>query len=225
MDAILQQLEKRNASRALLAPAVAEAAPDPALVKAMEEARVAQEKHAKEIAAYRDKVNGHMRRLMQSDHKWTQYPPLDAEHLYVVAQAAESCGLVSHEFGEEGIDRFIVVYKPEHQPDDVELARMGLKHNEKLDDAAIERILAAKPEESGVEGTAPQQKRPRQKKAAKEEEAAAEAVPETLHAVGTVKRVRRGTADAIEEIRLKKAREKAQSVDSLFEPKDDATGQ
>jgi hypothetical protein len=219
MDAILQQLEKRNASRALLAPAVAEAPPDPALVKAMEEARVAQEKHVKEVAAYRDKVNGHMRRLMESDHKWTQYPPLDTEHRYVVAQAAEGCGLVSHEFGEEGIDRFIVVYKPEHQPDDTELARMGLKYNEKLDDAAIERILSAKPEENDGEPPV-QPKRPRQKKGAAEEGAEV-VVVEKLHAVGTVKRVRRGTADAIEEIRLKKAREKSQSVDSLFEPKDE----
>ena len=46
------------------------------------------------------------------------------EHRFVVAQAAEKSGLVSVEFGEEGIDRFIVVYKPEFQPDDDEVARL-----------------------------------------------------------------------------------------------------
>ncbi len=209
MDAILQQIEKRNASRALLAPAVAEPPPDPAMVKAMEEARLTQEKRAKELTAYRERVNGHMRRLMQSDHKWTQYPSLDSEHLCVVAQAAEGCGLVSHEFGEEGIDRFIIVYKPEHQPDDTELARMALKYNEKLDDAAIERILSAKPADS-VADVAP--KRPKPKKAEHEDCV----LPEQLHAVGTVKRVRRAAAEAIEEIRLKKAKEKSQEVNSLF---------
>jgi hypothetical protein len=57
---------------------------------------------------------------------------MDMEHINIISQVAENFGLVSHEFGEYGIDRFIIVYKPEYEPSDEEIARMNLKYTEKL---------------------------------------------------------------------------------------------
>ena len=155
-----------------------------------------------------------MRKLMESDHRWTQYPPLDLERLHVIAQVAESFGLVSHEFGEEGIDRFIIVYKPEFQPDDDEIARLTLRHTRKLDDATVDKILAGpQPDEEGDDQAAlaaAARRAQKQKKAEAEDDFVK---PEQLHAVGTVKRVRRSTSEAIEDIRQKKK----STIDSLFE--------
>jgi len=41
--------------------------------------------------------------------KWIHYPPMDRFHRLIVASLADEFGLVSHEFGEEEIDRYIVV--------------------------------------------------------------------------------------------------------------------
>jgi len=206
MDAILNAIGKRQAARALLAPEPTPAV-DAATLKAMEEARLAQEAHVKEIMAYRERVGNHMRRLIQTEElRFMQYPPCDVEHRYQVAKEAENCGLVSHEFGEEGIDRFIIVYKPEFEPDDDELARMALKYTRKMDESMIERAL--NPEDDEEEKP---KKKPKPKKTDDEDEQKV-----VLHAVGLTKRVRRGTADAIEEIRRQKSKKKSDEIDSLF---------
>jgi hypothetical protein len=203
MDAILEQFGKRQAARALLTPEPE--APDAQTLKLMEDARKVQEVRKQEMLAYKERVGGHLRRLMQNDELgFMRYPPSEAEYRYVIAQEAESCGLVAHEFGEEGIDRFVIVYKPEFEPDDEEVARMSLKYNEKMDAAAIEKMLKA---DTGQQPE--QEKKPRKKKEVEEENV-------VLHAVGTVKRVRRGTADAIEEIRRQKTKQKTDAIDDLF---------
>lgn len=216
MDAILKQIDAKNALRQTLV--VQDDTPTPEMEQAREKARLAHEQRLQEITAYKERVKGHMRKLIESEHKWTKYPPLDAEHLHVVALLAEEFGLVSHEFGEEGHDRFVIVYKPEHQPSDEEIARLSLKYNEKLDDEKVEKILAdAAQDEQQDEAEAAAAKARKKKKTAEEEE---EEVG-TLHAVGTVKRVRRNAAEAIEEIRMQKKMEapgKAEEeIDSLFQ--------
>ena len=212
MDSILRQMEARQAARGAL---VEDEPPPPEMLAAMEQARLAHEAHLKEMNFYKDKVKGHMLKLMKSEHKWTQYPPMDSERMHIIARVAEEFTLVSHEFGEEGIDRFIVVYKPEHQPDDDEIARLTLKHTQKLDDATVAKILAGNAEKVD----AAMEKKPRKPRRVEEEEE--ERIdPEMLHAVGTVKRVRRSTSEAIEDARKNPSRPKiiTDDVDSLFNP-------
>ncbi len=83
----------------------------------------------------------------------------------MVASLADELGLVSHEFGEEEIDRFIIVYKAEHAPSPEEVARLTLKHTHKLAAESVERIIAAEPTPAPDEGA----RRPR--KAQRVEEA------------------------------------------------------
>ena len=136
--------------------------------------------------------------MEQDKLKWTKYEPMDMRYRQVVASVADDYGLVSHEFGEEEIDRFIIVYKPEFTPSDDELSRMALKYDRKLDDEAIERIV--NPEQVEEKPKKPQ----RRKKNARDAEEEHDVGELKLHAVGTVKRVRRDAAQAMEEIRKKK---------------------
>lgn len=202
MDAILRKIEARQAARATLA--MPEAEPSAAELAAAEAMRAAHEQHVREMEAYRQRVEGHMRKLMAGPHKWTQYPPLDHERMLVIARTAESFGLVSHEFGEDGIDRFIIVYKPEHQPDDLEITRLNLKHTQKMDDASIARILANATAAAAGASEAEERRPKKPKKKAEEMEDEEMLKKEKLVAVGTVKRVRRSAAEAMEEIRMKK---------------------
>lgn len=93
---------------------------------------------------------------------------------------------------------------------------MTLQYTEKMDAAQIERVLAARPseDESGGGGSSSSGARSARRPKRVEDEDAAQPV---LHAVGTVKRVRRGTAEAIEDVRMKKASQKASEVEELFE--------
>lgn len=134
---------------------------------------------------------------------------MDNEHINIIAQVAENFNLVSHEFGEYGIDRFIIVYKPEYEPNDDELARMNLKYTEKLNPEQIEKVLSMPPVEE-LEEEKPKRKK---KKAVEEEEPV-----EKLIAIGTVKRVRKSTAEAIEETRMRKKTSNI-DVDALFDEK------
>jgi hypothetical protein len=213
MDSILRQMEARQAARGAL---VEEEPPSAAMVAAMEQARLAKEAHLREMNFYKEKVKGHMHKLMKSEHKWTQYPPMDMERMHIIARVAEEFSLVSHEFGEEGIDRFIIVYKPEYQPDDDEIARLNLKHTQKLDDATVAKILAGNTHEPSELG----EKKPKKQRQT-DQEAEERIDPEMLHAVGTVKRVRRSASEAIEDVRMKsysKPKSIADDVDNLFNP-------
>lgn len=151
--------------------------------------------------------------MEQDDLRWTKYEPMGVKFRLIVANVADEYGLVSLEFGEEEIDRFIIVYKPEFVPSDEEIEKMTLKYNHKLEDDAIERILS----QEQIAPTIVAEKPKKKKKVKNEQEE--EAVGE-VHAVGTVKRVRRDAAQAIEEIRKKKMLEKAvrdeSNIDSLF---------
>ncbi len=179
MDALLNSINKRQATRALLVPEKQEVV-DPQAQKAAEEAARAHETHLRELQSYRERVGVHMRRLMQSDDlKFMNYPPSDAEHRFVVAVEAEKCGLVSHEFGEEGIDRFIVVYKPEFEPSDDELARLTLKHTKKMDESRIDNALK---EEDTKQAEEERKEAKKRAKIAKKKEAEADETPVVLHA-------------------------------------------
>lgn len=142
---------------------------------------------------------------------------MDVFHRNVVASLADEFGLVSHEFGEEEIDRYVIVYKPAHAPSPDEVARLTMKHTMKIADETVEKIIAAP--EMRLE---PQQ--PKKKAAKVVEELDDDPVPaEQLRAVGTVKRVRRNAADVMEEVRLKRRMEKIaapsevdEEIDSLF---------
>lgn len=146
-----------------------------------------------------------------------QYPPMSVFHRNIVASLADEFGLVSHEFGEEEIDRYVIVYKSSHAPSADEIARLTLKHTMKMADETVEKIIAG-----GGEVQVQQQGRKKVGKVV--EEVVDDVVPaEQLRAVGTVKRVRRNAADVMEEVRLKKRMEKIvapsqvdEEIDSLF---------
>lgn len=134
---------------------------------------------------------------------------MDVFHRNVVASLADECGLISHEFGEEEIDRYVVVYKPAHAPSPDEVARLTLKHTMKIADDTVEKIISA-PNEPPVPAQPPQRK-----KSVKNEDEDEDPLPsEQLRAVGTVKRIRRNASDVMEEIRLKKRMEKIASSTS-----------
>lgn len=211
MDDVLRAMQARQAARATLPQDMT--GPLPQEIEYMEAAKRVQEKARQELVAYKERVAGHMRKLMEGSSKWTQYPPMDPARINLIAQVASTFGLVSHEFGEEGIDRFIIVYKPEFEPSQEEIARMNLKYTHKMDDNAVQKILA---------GPQPEEEASHRVRTKKREEEAGDAVG-PLVPVGTVKRVRRNASEAMEEVRLRKKTQKLAEVDSLFQ--DDAPGE
>jgi hypothetical protein len=150
MDDILKKLSERAARNAAQAAQAAAAMPAPSPeVLAAHEARRQQQL---EMARYRERVGRHLKKLIEDKElKWTQYPPMNQFHRLTVASMADELGLVSHEFGEEEIDRFIIVYKAEFAPSPDEIARLTLRHTHKLADESVERIIAGEPAAPAVE--------------------------------------------------------------------------
>lgn len=87
-------------------------------------------------------------------------------------------------------------YKSDHVPSDEEITRLTLKHTHKLPEETVERIIAT--------GAPVELEEPIKRKKVSEPVVEDEESSVKLHAVGTVKRVRRNAAEAMEELRLKK---------------------
>lgn len=132
---------------------------------------------------------------------------MDVFHRNVIASLADEYGLVTHEFGEEEIDRYVVVYKAAHAPSPDEVARLTLKHTMKIADDTVEKIIAA-PAPTTSASVQTNKKKPvvEQQQQQQQDD---ELIPtEQLRPVGTVKRVRRNAADVMEEVRRKKKMDK-----------------
>ncbi|EFA03121.1 sperm-associated antigen 7 [Tribolium castaneum] len=78
-----------------------------------------------------------------------KFEPMDQIYRSIVHEAAESAGLLSYAFGNDGVDRYVRVYRKENAPCEDELAarRRGDPWNEQIRQQLIEKRKMEKIEE------------------------------------------------------------------------------
>uniref|UniRef100_A0A6B2E9X4 R3H domain-containing protein n=1 Tax=Phlebotomus kandelakii TaxID=1109342 RepID=A0A6B2E9X4_9DIPT len=75
-----------------------------------------------ELNKFRTYVEQRVERFTKDNRKFIQFPPADKVYRSVVHDVAEIAGLIGMSFGQEGVDRYIVVYKKEYSPSEDEIA-------------------------------------------------------------------------------------------------------
>lgn len=89
-------------------------------------------KQKEELNRFRKYVEDRLNRFGQDDsRKSIEFQPLDKVYRTVIHDVAEVAGLVGMSFGQEGVDRHMVVYKKEYTPneDEIQARRDGEEWN------------------------------------------------------------------------------------------------
>ncbi|XP_077509542.1 sperm-associated antigen 7 homolog [Amblyomma americanum] len=122
--------------------------------------REAEEKE--KLRKFRDQVEDKINKFIQDPEKQKhKFAPMSKVHRTIIHDVADIAGLTAFSFGEEEVDRYVMIFKKEFAPSDDELAayRKGEEWNpEKAKVAARERELAAaalaeQAKQSGQEST------------------------------------------------------------------------
>ncbi|XP_059607595.1 sperm-associated antigen 7 [Phlebotomus argentipes] len=102
--------------------------------KEQEEKLMTQNKN--ELNKFRTYVEQRVERFMKDNRKHIQFPPADKVYRSVVHDVADIAGLIGMSFGQEGVDRYIVVYKKEYSPTEDEIAarRNGEEWNTQVEE-------------------------------------------------------------------------------------------
>ncbi|XP_065206920.1 sperm-associated antigen 7 homolog [Planococcus citri] len=101
--------------------------------KAKEAMQLQQNKEKEKLKAFRDDAEKKINEFELDETKTKlPFPPSDRILRGIIHEIAQDAGMVSYSFGEEGIDRYIVVYKKEFVPSEDELnaLRKGEEWNE-----------------------------------------------------------------------------------------------
>ncbi|GAB0100565.1 Sperm-associated antigen 7 [Sergentomyia squamirostris] len=102
--------------------------------KEQEEKLMTQNKN--ELNRFRTYVEQRIERFIKDNRKFIQFPPADKVYRSVVHDVAEVAGQIGMSFGEEGVDRYIIVYKKEHSPSEDEIA--ARRNGEEWNDGVAE---------------------------------------------------------------------------------------
>ncbi|KAK7869517.1 hypothetical protein R5R35_002292 [Gryllus longicercus] len=96
------------------------------MMKKQKEAFLQKQKEEKEkLQAFREKVEEKVNAILRDEKKQKcTFEPMDHVYRSVIRDVAEVAGLVAYSFGEEGVDRHIVIYKKEFTPSEDELAAL-----------------------------------------------------------------------------------------------------
>jgi hypothetical protein len=82
------------------------------------------------LSAYRVKVEGHFKKFLASKSTPTlRYPPMENKYRLIVHEVGEKCGCVTHSFGHEGIDRFVMAWRPSAPPSTLEVQELQRKYD------------------------------------------------------------------------------------------------
>ncbi|CAL7942768.1 unnamed protein product [Xylocopa violacea] len=103
--------------------------------KQKEEYQKRQKAEAERLKVFREKVEEKINKFLQNgDAKEYKFPPMDQIHRSIIHDVAEVANIWAYSFGEEGIDRHIVIFKREYAPseDQLNTLRRGEEWNEEI---------------------------------------------------------------------------------------------
>ena len=119
-----------------------------------EEYQKRQKAEAERLKLFREKVEGKINKFLQDDDaKEYKFPPMDQIYRSIIHDVAEVANIWAYSFGEEGVDRHIVIFKREYAPseDQLNALRRGEEWNEEIAKRlADERERRAKEEQEAV---------------------------------------------------------------------------
>ncbi|XP_011869899.1 PREDICTED: sperm-associated antigen 7 homolog [Vollenhovia emeryi] len=103
--------------------------------KQQEELQKCQRAEAEKLKLFRQKVEEKINKFLQDDNaKEYKFLPMDQIYRSIIHDAAEVANVLAYSFGEEGVDRYIMLFKREHAPSEDQLAtlRKGEEWNEEV---------------------------------------------------------------------------------------------
>ncbi|XP_043260268.1 sperm-associated antigen 7 homolog [Colletes gigas] len=109
--------------------------------KQKEEYQKHQVAEAEMLKVFREKVEGKINKFLQDDvAKEYKFPPMDQIHRSIIHDVAEVANVWAYSFGEEGIDRHIMIFKREYAPseDQLNVLRRGEEWNEEIAKRLVE---------------------------------------------------------------------------------------
>lgn len=119
--------------------------------KQQEEYQKRQKAEADRLKTFRKRVEEKINKFLQDDAaKEYKFPAMDQIHRSIIHDVAEVANVWAYSFGEEGVDRCIMIFKREHAPteDQLNVLRRGEEWNEEVAKRIQEeRLRQAKEEE------------------------------------------------------------------------------
>ncbi|KAI4497386.1 hypothetical protein M0802_007397 [Mischocyttarus mexicanus] len=103
--------------------------------KQQEEYQKHQKAESERLKNFRKKVEEKINKFLQNDTaKEYKFPPMDQIHRSIIHDVAEVANVWAYSFGEEGIDRYIMIFKREYAPseDQLNTLRKGEEWNEEV---------------------------------------------------------------------------------------------
>ncbi|XP_011172028.1 sperm-associated antigen 7 homolog [Solenopsis invicta] len=103
--------------------------------KQQEEFQKCQKAEAEKLKIFRQKVEEKINKFLQNDNvKEFKFPAMDQIHRSIIHDVAEVANILAYSFGEEGVDRYIMIFKREHPPseDQLNTLRRGDEWNEEV---------------------------------------------------------------------------------------------
>ncbi|KAK9295215.1 hypothetical protein QLX08_010369 [Tetragonisca angustula] len=100
-----------------------------------------KDEYAETLKLFRDQVERQIHKFLRDDRaKDYQFPPTDQIHRSVIHDVAEVANVWAYSFGEEGVDRRVVVFKREYAPSQRHLnaLRRGEEWNERVAETLTE---------------------------------------------------------------------------------------
>ncbi|CAK9826930.1 Sperm-associated antigen 7 [Anthophora retusa] len=108
--------------------------------KQKEEYQKHQKAEAERLKQFREKVEEKINKFLQDDEaKEYKFPPMDQIHRSIIHDVAEVANIWAYSFGEEGIDRHIVIFKREYTPSEDQLN--ALRRGEEWNDEIARRLV------------------------------------------------------------------------------------
>ncbi|XP_075210598.1 sperm-associated antigen 7 [Lycorma delicatula] len=116
------------------------------LMKKQKEEMLKKQKEEKErLRIFREKTEDRVNKFLQNESEYRlKFEPMDQMYRSIIHDVAEVAGMTAYSFGEEGIDRYTIVYKKDKPPSEDELStlRLGEEWNEqKAEEIAKKREL------------------------------------------------------------------------------------
>ncbi|KAL0117792.1 hypothetical protein PUN28_008884 [Cardiocondyla obscurior] len=103
--------------------------------KQQEEIQKRQKVEAEKLKIFRQKAEEKINKFLQDDNiKEYKFPAMDQIHRSIIHDIAEVASVLAYSFGEEGVDRYIMIFKREHAPSEDQLStlRKGEEWNEEV---------------------------------------------------------------------------------------------
>ncbi|XP_042899584.1 sperm-associated antigen 7 homolog isoform X2 [Parasteatoda tepidariorum] len=108
--------------------------------KIMEKQQAAQKA---KLNSFREKIEKEINEFIQDSQKQKhKFAPMDKVYRNIVHDVADIAGLCAFAFGEEEVDRYVMIFKKEHAPSDEELAayRKGVEYDpQKAKELALQK--------------------------------------------------------------------------------------